>query len=259
MVFLSRCLSSCRLVVLLSSSPASLCPCLLRHPVLVVLSSPICSFTLLLCVIACPLVPPPSSLVSSASILFSFACLRVVIAPRPLRPFLPYVLVSSSYRLSPRSFDEPGGALFACLSLSRGSSSSRRLRCPFVFSCPCLPRGSLPFASCGRLSRPPLSSFSSLVCVRSSPLVASSPRSSTSVGGAGVGSLLFACLIILACGPPCRAGGGSVSADGGRHRAAAWLLACLGMAAGDVVSAAGCVRFVVSLFVYINWVPARVS
>lgn len=54
------------------------------------------------------------------------------------------------------------------------------------------------------------------------------PRSSTSVGGADVGSLLFACLIVIGCGPPCRASGGSVSADGGRRRAAAWLFACFG-------------------------------
>lgn len=73
-----------------------------------------------------------------------------------------------------------------------------------------------------------------------------SPRLSTIVGGERGGSL-FACLsrrsrlrFSSSCG-------------------AAWLLACPGMAAGDVVSAAGCVRFAVSLFVYINWVPARVS
>ena len=166
-------------------------------------------------------------------ILFSCPCLRVVIDPRPLRPFLPCVLVSSSYRLSPRSPDKTGGALFACLSLSRGSSLSR----------PCLR-----FRPCRRRR-----SRSCLVAL----ILFASPRSSTSMGGAGVGSSLLAFSRRSRLRFPHRAGVRRAVVclpwdGGGRCRLGqSYLL-------GGSVSASCCVRFMVSLFVYINWVLARV-
>lgn len=126
--FLSRCLPSCPLV-------RHLC----CHRPLLALSS--CSRRL---VIACPLRPcllrrpcryrptSPASALLSASV------------PVPLR-------LVSSLRLiafSPRSSDKLGGAVFACLPLSRGSPPS--------LSVPCLLRGSSPFASYGRLPPPPV-------------------------------------------------------------------------------------------------------
>lgn len=96
--------------------------------------------------------------------------------------------------------------------------------------------------SCGR--RPVLRLASARVS--SSPRsVVFSPRSSTSVGGAGSGSMLLACSSFSPAVPSSSCGCRAV--------------ACLPrMAAGDVASAAGCVRFVVFWFVYINGVFARV-
>lgn len=149
-----------------------------------------------------------------------------------------------SYRFSPRFCDEPGGAFFACLLISlRLSSPSSRFP-HSLRSSPCLLALRVIVLRRPRFrSRRRRRLCSCLVAVLISFV---SPRLSTIVGGERGGSL-FACLsrrsrlrFSSSCG-------------------AAWLLACPGMAAGDVVSAAGCVRFAVSLFVYINWVPARVS
>lgn len=71
-------------------------------------------------------------------ILFSLACLRVVIAPRPLASRPPPCSRVVSYRSSPRSFDEPGGAFLACLPLSLRLSSPLSRFPHSLRSSPCL-------------------------------------------------------------------------------------------------------------------------
>lgn len=257
-------LSSCRSSVVIA---CPLCPCLLRHPVLVVLSSPICSLALFLCVIACPLLPPLSSLVSSAS--FCSRLLACVSSSLHALCVCSSPVFSCDF-LSPFSPlpDKTGrGVLYllhsfvAVLFLSSRFPHSLR-------SSPCLlaPRGSLSSSSFTSSSSP------LLVSRRRSHLVRVSPFFRQAWARRVSARYLLAyprsrMRFPLSCG---RVGGGLLPAclsDGGRcHRrriadgVGVGVAPCLlRMAAGDVVSAACCVLFVVSLFVYINRVLARVS
>lgn len=154
---------------------------------------------------------------------------------------------------SPRSFDEPGGAFFVCSPHSLWLSSRRPRVCLsswIVLTRPHLMRSS----SCPRRRL--------CSCLVVSPFAAS-PRSSTSVGGAGVGSFLLACLVAslsfsaavpLSC----------VRAGCHRRRmACGWgvgVAPCLPWDGGGRCGVGcGCVRFVVGVFVYMNLVLARVS
>lgn len=261
---------ACRRVIL-----SSLC----RHrlPPASLLASSSCSRRLvipylLVCLaslpLPCPLLPSPVVSRLIRLILFSFACLRVVLPPLCVRSCPPASrLVFASYRLSPRSPDKTGGAFFACLSLSRGSSSVSPPLLPFVFSCHCSPRGSLPFASCGRLSCPcPRSRSSSpspLLVSRRPPSLPFLPALRQAWAGSVAARYLLACSRRSRLRFPRHAGGGLLLAClgwraiiGGGWRDVG-VAACLSlMASGDVVG--DCVGFVLRLFVYINWMLARV-
>lgn len=155
-----------------------------------------------------------------------------VLRANSLRSFLSPCSCVVSYRFSPRSFDELGGAFFACLPLSL-RLSFRRLVFLTRFARPraCLLRGgsSSPVPiSCGRRSRPALR-------LR---LCSCLPVLRQAWAGSVAARSLLACL----CS---RHAGGWIASSG--------LVYLLGSA-----SAAGCVRFVVSWFVYINGVFARV-
>lgn len=225
-------LSSCRSSVVIA---CPLCPCLLRHPVLVVLSSPICSLALFLCVIACPLLPPLSSLVSSASfcsrllacVSSSLHALCVCSSPVFSCDFL------SPFSPLPRQ-DGAGCSLLASFVavLFLSSRFPHSLR-----SSPCLlaPRGSLSSSSFTSSSSPLLVSRRRSHLVRVSPFFDKRGRG---------GCRLVICLLtpVLGCGFLYRAGGwaegccllASRMADGvigGGLRTAwalAWLLACFG-------------------------------
>lgn len=189
----------------------------------VVSSHHLCCHRLSVCLLRCPscVVSPPSTFL-----------------PRSLPPFPMCSVLAHlcsrvvSYRFSPRSFDELGGAFFACLPLSL-RLSFRRLVFLTRFARPraCLLRGgsSSPVPiSCGRRSRPALR-------LR---LCSCLPVLRQAWAGSVAARSLLACL----CS---RHAGGWIASSG--------LVYLLGSA-----SAAGCVRFVVSWFVYINGVFARV-
>lgn len=166
----------------------------------------------------------------------------------------PRLCVSLSYRSSPRSFDEPDGAFFACLSRSLRFSSSRLV---FLFSCPraCLPHGD---RSCCPRSRSSSSASSLVSCCP--PVCLFSPFFDKRGRGACGGSF-FACLplsfsaaVPLSC----------VRAGCHRRRmACGWgvgVAPCLPWDGGGRCGVGcGCVRFVVGVFVYMNLVLARVS
>lgn len=195
------------------------------------------------CVLSSPISAPCASFSSSLPLLCLFLpppCSRVV-----------------SYRFSPRSFDEPGGAFFACLPRSLRLLSRRPVFLTRFARAPCLLALRVIV-----LRRPRFrsSSPSPLLVSRRVPVCRLSPFFDKR--GRGGCRVVLACLsrrfaLVLGCGSPVvRVCGLSSSADGGRR--GRWLLACPGMAEGGVVSAGCCVWFVVSLFVYINWVLARV-
>ena len=168
-------LVACRRVI--SSSPSlSPSPCLLRRPPPPVVLVPFLPHM-------CRSCPPRVSCVRHASV-FSCGFLSL------FSPFLRRagrgvlcLLASFVVALVPSSrFSRPAVPVLAC---PRGSSSPVPI-------------------SCGRRPAPVVALCSCLVAVLIS---FASPRSSTSVGGAGVGSLLLAhrFALVLACGPVVRA------------------------------------------------------
>ena len=221
---LSRCSSSCHLV-----APAVIASlCLLRRPVLVVpcshrsrLPCPMCFVPCPVALSSCPLVVIP---VFSCGFLSSFSPFLRLAGRGVLCLLASFVAV-----LVP----------FALLSLRL--VPLRLLACPpGAFSLRSPRRLSLIVSCC--YSVPPLVLFMSY---RSLCSFVCPPRISTSVGG-GAWRLVLAVLAIV---PIVRAAAcGRWDSVGGD-----------GLLLGGSVSAAGCVRFVVSVFVYINWALARVS
>lgn len=200
------------------------------------------------------------------------SCSRLACLRAPIVPASRLVLsCHPSYRLSPRSIRQAGRGVVCLLASASGlvvvlvsalcsCVASRVLRAPIVLplvfsASPCLPRGSWLvslFASCGRLVL--ACCFRSLV----SPLPFSPffDKAGGESGGSFVprGSLmrvgsLFACRVLVL----------RLRAAGGRLVALA-LVAWRWFRRGGVggCSCPCCVWFVVSLFVYINWVLARV-
>lgn len=191
----------------------------------VVSSHHLCCHRLSVCLLRCPscVVSPPSTF-----------------SPRSLPPFPMCSVLAHlcsrvvSYRLSPRFFDELGGAFFDCLSRSLRLSSSRlvfltrfaRLRSSSlvpVLACPTVDRSRRPRFRPRHCRR--LCSYLVAVLISFVP-----PRSSTSVGWAGVGSL-FACL------PPFSDAVSPIVRAGGRRA-----VACLPLGWRTVSSAADCGR-----------------
>lgn len=189
---------------------------------------------------------------SPCVVLIIAPCLMCFV-PAPLRPFLsPVFLCGFLSSFSP--FLRLVGLGVLCL-LAHALRLLFPSHCSPSVSCPlrllaCLRKSSslVPLcvsliASCDRPHAPRLAR------VLSSSLFVLSPRLSTSVGGERGGSF-FAC---LPSGVVVRAAGGVgwIAAAGRRRRG--WFVAWRGC------WSAGCVRFVASVFVYINWALARVS
>lgn len=130
-----------------------------------------------------------------------------------------------------------------CLLASCRLVSPRAPALPLVSSCPraCLPRSVSPSRSCDRLLPPAPSSCSCLVAPCSFVLPV--------LRQAWTGSVSARSLLACPRSPSC-----------GRRGGVGWIAAARrAYSFGGSVSAARCVRFVVSVFVYMNWVLARVS